>query len=778
MRRVLVALAVSMALPMHASILWQIGEAAPPIVVSAAAPVPVKHAADELAYWLGEATGESWRVTAEAPEAGQPAIYLGEAATEGVASAPMMEELPPDGYWFKADGRTIRIAGRDYPGGPLGNWQHPLRNQETWNPALQLSAFGEMGTWGGVHHLLESLGFRWYMPGELGTVVPALQELTVEECEFQDAPAFEYRYAWLCDFNDSPQDALWYRRIGYGGAAPVNINHSFWMMLEYKDSHPGIFALVGGERDTTNLCASNGYGMECLSNEMLVDLWVGMARRYFKSFPSMEIFPVCPNDGLERICECGACQAQLSPHLGEDGVFSNYVWRFVAKVAERVGEEFPGKRVGCFAYERYRAVPDCLDRLPPNLAVLICYQRQELIDPERRASIKATVEKWSGIVKDGIYLWTYPHLNYWQPWRGHPRFYPHLVAEDIRQNSRLKVKGEFLESESFNHNEPERTIYDFHWPGLNHLTAYLAAKLLWHPELDVDALLEEYYAGFYGPAAAEMKEFWERVEEITMKGVLRHPFDMYTVEEARHLAQNLRDAEEKCPEESPYRRRIRLIREEFNPGLRGLLLARGSQKPVEAPYSKTPLLLNGTPWEGAKRYEMVTNQDDNPPVKTEIFAASDEEGLVFTFICHEPDKKRPDAKAKTFDDKDICKDDVVELFFCHPDLSGGTHYIVNSNGAVADYAWNNQDAAENIAWDAKNVTTFAEPGDGRWIAQIKIPWENFDATGPGDFDIIGNIYRTRPTNGREEHAAAVATCSYARLAPSAFPLILVPVFSK
>ena len=37
-------------------------------------------------------------------------------------------------------------------------------------------------------------------------------------------------------------------------------------------------------------------------------------------------------------------------------------------------------------------------------------------------------------------------------------------AEDIRQNSRLKVKGEFLESESFNHNEPERTIYDYSSP--------------------------------------------------------------------------------------------------------------------------------------------------------------------------------------------------------------------------------------------------------------------------------------------------------------------------
>ena len=177
-----------------------------------------------------------------------------------------------------------------------------------------------------------------------------------------------------------------------------------------------------------------------------------------------------------------------------------------------------------------------------------------------------------------------------------------------------------------------------------------------------------------------------------------------------------------------------------------------------------------------RRNEGVLGEDGNPPVKTELFAASDEEGLVFTFICHEPDKKTPDAKAKAFDDKDICKDDVVELFFCHPDLSVETHYIVNSNGAVADYAWNNQDAAESIAWDANNVTTFAEPGDGRWIAQIKIPWENFDAAGPGDFDIIGNLYRIRTINGREEHAAAVATWSYAHLAPSAFPLILAPVF--
>ena len=40
----------------------------------------------------------------------------------------------------------------------------------------------------------------------------------------------------------------------------------------------------------------------------------------------------------------------------------------------------------------------------------------------------------------------------------------------------------------------------------------MISRLWWDPTQDVDALLDEYYRLFYGPASAEMKTFIEHCE--------------------------------------------------------------------------------------------------------------------------------------------------------------------------------------------------------------------------------------------------------------------------
>src|SRR5690606_17804848 len=46
---------------------------------------------------------------------------------------------------------------------------------------------------------------------------------------------------------------------------------------------------------------------------------------------------------------------------------------------------------------------------------------------------------------------------------------------------------------------------------------YLASKLIWDATTDVDALLEEFYTKFFGPAAAPMKPYIEAIDHA-----LRH----------------------------------------------------------------------------------------------------------------------------------------------------------------------------------------------------------------------------------------------------------------
>src|SRR5205085_169015 len=49
--------------------------------------------------------------------------------------------------------------------------------------------------------------------------------------------------------------------------------------------------------------------------------------------------------------------------------------------------------------------------------------------------------------------------------------------------------------------------------GTQGINFYVAARLLWNPDEDVDRLLREFYRDFYGPASAPMRRYWERWEQ-------------------------------------------------------------------------------------------------------------------------------------------------------------------------------------------------------------------------------------------------------------------------
>ncbi len=768
-------LLTAVAFTLSAAQLWKKGEPTLPIVVSVESPEPARQAAYELAQWLDKATGETWMVTAKAPEAGQKAFYVGPGATIGQTDAPDTATLPHDGFWYQSTPEGIRVAGRDYPGGPHSIFLHPMRDVECWNPDLRLSALGDMGTWFGVHHFLEKLGFRWYMPGELGAVVPELTAIEVADETETISPAFEYRYAWLCNFPTDPKDALWYRRVGFGGPTGIAIGHSYSWMLEYKDEHPEFFALIDGQRDFTNLASYHGGGSLCLTNEELIQKWVDIICKFFQENPEDDIFPLCPNDGLLRICDCDKCQALYSPQLGEHGKFSNYVWTFSDKVARGVGARMPNKRVGTFAYEGYREVPDCLTEISPNLAVMICYVRQRFRDPAKKENVRSLIEKWSTLT-DGIYFWTYPHKDYWDPWRGFPRFYPEILVEDIRENARLNTKGEFLESEAHNWNETAfHGIYDYHWPMLYHLTAYVTCKLLWNPNLELRPLLEEYYHNFYGPAYAQMKNFWETVEAATMKEETHYPLDQYSVDELQNLMSILEDAMAACPEDSLYWERINELYEEMSPYIGPMKKLKG-REPMRIPFLENgTLTLDGKPWDIAKPHEFVDKFANPTNHKTTVYLAADKEGIAVTFYCYEPDMANLVTNTSKHDLGPIWDDSSVELQFCKPNGTDGVTIIITANNNCYDANWAKTNSKDNLEWTSKLVST-VQKQDDKWVVQAKLPWSDLGIENPvkGQEILLGNLYRNHPTqSGLVENTAYTSTyCKTHRLPTVYIPVIL------
>ena len=68
----------------------------------------------------------------------------------------------------------------------------------------------EQGTYFGVCELLEQQGVRWFMPGDLGTVIPERKTITVAEQETAQAPSFPSRWFQMPDRD-------WQARVRCGG---------------------------------------------------------------------------------------------------------------------------------------------------------------------------------------------------------------------------------------------------------------------------------------------------------------------------------------------------------------------------------------------------------------------------------------------------------------------------------------------------------------------------------------------------------------------------------
>ncbi len=185
-RSIAVALALLCVVPAMAAdpvTLVRDGQGTAAIVTAGNAPDTVRRAAAELQEYVERSTGARLPVlTDRRPEAGA-SIFIGESRfTTALGIGP--EAVGPDGYKWLTGDDWLAIVGRDHREGAVYGLRNPWRPQEVYNEGLKLGALGEAGTLYGVYHFLERfLGVRWFMPGDLGTVVPRHKDVSVPALE-------------------------------------------------------------------------------------------------------------------------------------------------------------------------------------------------------------------------------------------------------------------------------------------------------------------------------------------------------------------------------------------------------------------------------------------------------------------------------------------------------------------------------------------------------------------------------------------------------------------
>ena len=459
------------------------------VIVLPGDPLPgEQQAADELVEHLAVMSGTTLPVLTEGEELnGRLPIRIGRAADAGLAERVLERQRTERPHWNVQD----RIdEGHDTFAFAL--W--------VTDEDIQLrGGMGDAGTRTAAYELLEQLGIRWFMPGdEVGRHVPRRETVYLARQETIQVPSFVNRRG--------PQrptgDARFNARIRSGGLGsqpgrhgfplPDGRDHRYW-----REARPELFAL---HPDGTR----SGAGQMCVSTPETLELVVRGVRELLERqeapADTRRIVSVGPYDGGTH-CHCEGCRALDAPdHITTPfggppapSRTDRYVW-FCNRILEALTPDYPYVRLGMYAYRSHELPP--VNVAPSGrLAISIAPIRQcrhhgpnNPVCPESNYPFWLA-EQWQPHADE---IWDRGYIfNLADP--GFPISLVHRLREEIPGFYERGIVGVVP---SFG------STFATYNPG-----PYLFTRLAWDHTADVDALLEEFYTLFYGPARQPMAAY-------------------------------------------------------------------------------------------------------------------------------------------------------------------------------------------------------------------------------------------------------------------------------
>lgn len=419
-------------------------------------------AAEVLVDWVRKMTGAELPIAQSAPE-GLPAIYVGAAAEKAGLRLDDIQSPSREGLRIRGDGRRLLLAGQN-----------------------------ETATVKAVCRLLEHFGCRYFMDHPLGEVYPRRRTLTVGKLELTEKPGFLYRSIWGSQWSGA---SLWKIWNGAGGTR-LATGHSWgrYVSKDLFERHPEYFRLRDGRRQPSDWYCTSNPGLRKVFTEGVIS-----------GIKSGALHPsISPPDGT-GYCQCDACRAQddprsIEPSSGHVSVTNRYV-DFYQEVAKGVAAASPESILSFYCYADYTQAPTSGVKLGPNLCAWIApirYCRFHRIGQPgcpSRVQLGGMIDGW-GTAAEKIAYRTY---NFNLAECALPFSMISVWKHDIPYLKRKGCIGINLET---------LTNWQIYGPHI-----YLSIRLAYDPEADAEAIMDDYYLKFYGPAAGPiMKQYWTAID--------------------------------------------------------------------------------------------------------------------------------------------------------------------------------------------------------------------------------------------------------------------------
>ncbi len=366
----------------------------------------------------------------------------------------------------------------------------------------------DWGTEFGVYEFLERyLGVRWLMPTELGTDVPQRKTITVLPTRIVQEPAYlsrEFAPIYI-DGKPQPSDLGWWGRFNRTRSR-MAFSHNLLTLFpvsEFGTTHPEIYPILNGQRYIPKDDEDYKWNPN-ISNPLTIDIAVAKIEKYFEENPGTVSFALGMNDWplWDESAVSKSRRSGKKNFLGIEDVSDEY-FAWANEVVTRVLKKYPDKWFGTLAYMNLIEPPTKVT-VHPRIVPFITYDRMRWEDPKLRVQGEQMTKRWTDMCAVvGWYDYAYGG-NYLIP-----RVFSHRLQKNFAWGEKNQVKYSFAE------------LYPNWGEGPK---AWLYAKLLWNPNQDVDALLDDWYLRFAGQQAApSLKAFYDIWEKFWRVDIFNSP---------------------------------------------------------------------------------------------------------------------------------------------------------------------------------------------------------------------------------------------------------------
>lgn len=417
------------------------------------------------------------------------------------------------------------------------------------------------GTLYAAYEFLRQLGCEFYAKDT--ETVPSAKTLTVgKKDSFQESPFENRDLYWACSYDEDLSAKLrlnacmsrYMRNIGQdrGGMRTYAMNkavHTFYQLVppeEYFETHPEYYAEIDGVRTCKHL-----YSQLCMSNPEVVRIAIAKVKEWLRADPTARIVSVSQNDSfvIGSYCTCEECRKINE----EEGSPAGALLRFTNAVADGIKDEFPDVAVDMLAYQ-YSCTPPKKTVPRDNVIVRYCTGAcypHPIDECPNNASVKSCLTNWNEIC-NRLYVWDYT-TNFAQYLCPIANFYS--LQPNMKFFRDHGVKGVF-----------EQGMYQNGESGeFGELRSYVLAKLMWNPDEDLEALIDNFMAAYYGPGARYVREYFDLLHKRVLDcGVHFGPAfacsdrlkDLFSEADLKHLDEVWQNAVDACKPDSKEQKHV------------------------------------------------------------------------------------------------------------------------------------------------------------------------------------------------------------------------------